>query len=283
MSLTIGKRVAAISMARNDDFFIRKWVDYYGSQLGKENLFLILDGHDQPIIDAMHGINVIRVPHVKFNRSQGDRNRARMVSYFGKGLFKRYHMVIAHDIDEALVVDPKVGMSLVEYISALPKKASFSALGLDVGQHIKLEHPIDPHKPFLEQRSYAQVSSRYTKPVLACRPITWGSGFHRIKWRNFRIDPHLFLFHFGLVDYERTKKKVDSSPLKASGWKGHFDRRLELFELIANAQPHNGDECFRRARRLQSCLRPLYALNKPGTGKKATIVLIPERFKRCYV
>jgi hypothetical protein len=41
------KKIAAITMARNDDFYLRKWVAYYGAQLGKENLYIFLDGLDQ--------------------------------------------------------------------------------------------------------------------------------------------------------------------------------------------------------------------------------------------
>lgn len=32
------KRIAVLTMARNDDFFLRKWVEYYGRELVKENL-----------------------------------------------------------------------------------------------------------------------------------------------------------------------------------------------------------------------------------------------------
>lgn len=283
MSVTKPNRVAAITMARNDDFFIRKWVEYYSAQLGVENLYLILDGHDQSVTEIAEDVNVVRVPHVKYNRSQGDRNRARLVSYFAKSLFKRYDNVIAHDVDEILMVDPALGISLRDFISLLPQKSSYSALGLDVGQHLNLETAIDPSKPFLGQRNYAHISSRYTKPALACKPITWGSGYHRVKWRNFRIHPNLYLLHFGLVDYERTAEKVKNSPLKESGWKGHFDRRLELFDLITNAKPVNGDECFNKSRKIQSWLRPIYALNKPGTQKERVIVRLPERFKQCGV
>jgi hypothetical protein len=39
--------IAVISMARNDDMFIQKWITYYGNHFGEHNLFLILDGMDQ--------------------------------------------------------------------------------------------------------------------------------------------------------------------------------------------------------------------------------------------
>ncbi len=271
--------IAAVSMARNDEFFIRKWIDYYGRQFGRENLFLILDGHDQALPEGHETINVIRLPHAAMSRSRGDRNRARMVSYFARALFHRYQVVIAHDIDEFLVIDPAVNINLSDYLRAVSGRSSLSALGLDVGQHLDEEKAIEAGSPFLEQRSYAHVSARYTKPVVALRPLTWGSGFHRIKGRNFRIDPNLFLFHFGMVDYEMSVGKTGNNDLLKSGWTGHFDRRLQLFELIRNSQPVDGDSFFRQARRRQSVLRPFYALNKPGMLRDKPIIKIPDRFR----
>ncbi|MFO7576049.1 MAG: glycosyltransferase family 2 protein [Bacteroidales bacterium] len=271
--------VAVISMARNDEFFIHKWIDYYGRQFGRENLFLLLDGHDQPLPQGHETINVFRVPHAEMSRSGGDRDRARMVSRFARALFHRYDIVIAHDIDEFLVVDPALNIGLSDYLSAVSGRSSLSALGLDVGQHLEEEQPIDPTRPFLEQRSYAHLSARYTKPVAAFRPLTWGSGFHRVKGRNFRIDPNLFLFHFGMVDYEMSVGKTGSNDLLKSGWTGHFDRRLQLFELIKNSQPVDGDSFFPKARRGESLFRPLYALNKPGMLKDKPVIKIPDRFR----
>jgi hypothetical protein len=273
------KSIAVISMARNDDFFTPKWIDYYQKQFGAENLYLILDGHDQPLPDAHASINVIRVPHRKLSRAQGDRNRARLVSFFARALFHRYDIVIAHDIDEFLVVDPKQNQTLAEYLQRPTAAASISALGLDVGQHIEQEEAIDTTRPFLEQRSFAHVSARYTKAVVATRPLTWGSGFHRVKGRNFRIDPDLFLFHFGMVDYERSGGKVADQSLHEAGWRGHFDRRLQLFELILKKEAIQGDDFFAKARRRQSLFRPIYALNKPGMLRENPIIRIPERFK----
>ncbi|MBE0676477.1 MAG: glycosyltransferase family 2 protein [Bacteroidales bacterium] len=273
------KSIGVISMARNDEFFIAKWIDYYGSQVGTENLYLVLDGHDQPLPPGHEKINVIKVPHMKFGRARGDRNRARLISHMAKALFYRYDIIIAHDIDEFLVVDPGENQSLFQYLQQNRATTSLSGLGLDVGQHISEETSIDVSRPFLEQRRFAHISARYTKPVVAFRPVTWGSGFHRIKGRNFHIDPNLFLFHFGMVDYEKSKSKVGDESLHKSGWTGHLDRRLQLFDLILNNKPVDGDSLFRQARRRQSLFRPLFALNKPGMLTEQPIVTIPERFR----
>ena len=43
------RRIAAITMARNDDFFLNRWVRYYGEALGYEHLYIYLDGLEQAI------------------------------------------------------------------------------------------------------------------------------------------------------------------------------------------------------------------------------------------
>jgi hypothetical protein len=273
------KKIGAVSMVRNDQFFIPRWIDYYGKELGHENLFLFIDGHDQPLPDDHAAINVIRLPRQRLNRSRGDKNRIDLISNFTKSLFLRYDIVIAHDIDEVLVVDPDQGLALSDYLQKPVKSASLSALGLDVGQHLGLEQPIDPSRPFLEQRSYAHVSARYTKAIVAFRPLKWGSGFHRVRYRNFHIDPNLFLFHFGMVDYDISKRKMEDQLLLNAGWRGHLDRRYELFDLITKKSAVDGDAFFEQARRRESLFRPLFALNKPGMLPEKPVIRIPDRFR----
>ncbi|MDA8595049.1 glycosyltransferase family 2 protein [Flavobacteriaceae bacterium] len=269
--------IAVISMARNDDFFIPKWVAYYGDQFGKANLYLILDGLDQ-IKPEDQEINCIRVPHKKLSRAKGDKNRVAIVSNLAKALFKRYKRVIACDIDEFLVLDPKNKNSLYNYLIQSHSGASISAQGIDVGQHIKLEKEISVEQPFLAQRNYGLVSSRYTKPVVALQPIQWGSGFHRVKGKNFHIDQNLFLFHFGMVDFQRSTGKTKDQSRIDQGWTNHLDRRFELFKIISEGVPAEGDEVFDKYRIIQNWKRPLYAWNKPGTLTKESLIKIPQRF-----
>lgn len=273
------KRIGVLSMVRDDEFFIRKWIHYYGSQFGHDNLFLILDGQEQPYPAGHEKINVCRLPYKSHNRARGDCERSRIISFIAKALFYRYDIIIAHDIDEFLVLDPNCRQSLAEYLQRPITYASLSALGLDVGQHRETEKPIDPERPFLEQRSFAHVSARYTKPVVATEPLTWGSGFHRVKGRNFHIDPNLFLFHFGMVDYDSATAKMEKQALINAGWSGHLDRRYLLFDLIAKKKAIDGDRFFTKARKRESLIRPLYAWNKPGMLKEKPIIRIPERFR----
>ena len=272
------KAICALTMVRNDAVFIRKWVAYYGAELGRKNLFVILDGHDQDMPEGCEGANAIFLPKLHTNVVKGDRRRARVMSHFAAGLLYHYDMVIGGDIDEFVVVDPSTGQTLAQYLSSLPPRASYSALGMDVGQHIRLENRADFSKPLLSQRKFAMLSSRYSKPSILMKPVTWGSGMHRIKGHNFKIDPNLYLFHFGMVDQKQAEVRENDEDLIKAGWGKHMARRGNLLKIIEAATPLEGDSYFATARKLQQNRRPIYALNKPKMIKGNPVVRIPERF-----
>lgn len=273
------KTIAAITTVRNDEFFLAKWIRYYGEQFGQAALFVVLDGHDQEKVAGCDAVNFISVPHEEVGRAEGDRSRALFMSDLAHKLFSDFDIVIATDVDEFIVVDPRRGISLAEYLSDHSERSSLSSLGLDVAQNRKLEAALVPDQPILDQRRFAIVSSRYTKPNITFRPLTWGSGLHRIKGENYRIDPHLYLFHFGLADYEMTMQKRSEESHVAEAWSKHLDRRERAFEHISNAEHVHGEEFFVRARRRQTWLRPLFALNKPLMVPKNVVIEIPERFR----
>ena len=47
-------------------------------------------------------------------------------------------LVIGTDVDEFLIVDPMLGVSLAEYLSTAEVRGSLSALGLDVVRHLDM-------------------------------------------------------------------------------------------------------------------------------------------------
>ena len=273
------KLIAAISMVRNDSFFADKWISYYGKHLGFENLYLFIDGMDQPLPKQASKINCFQIQHQNLNRTEGDRHRAKKISEFACKLYPKYHSVLAMDIDEFLIVDPKISFSLKTYLQQDFKSASCSALGLDVGQHPKLEKAIDLKSPFLSQRKFAKISDRYTKPIVSFKPIKWGAGFHRIKGKNYKIDSNLFLFHFGLVDLKSAQKKSDITELSSQGWRGHLNRRFELFKTMENETAQDGDFLFDKARDFLNRKRKWYSWNKPAPLKGRSLIIIPKRFQ----
>ncbi len=273
------KRIAALTMARNDDFYLRKWVEYYGAQLGRENLYIFLDGLDQVVGDFCAGTHAQAVEKIGSQVIEAEKGRLRFLS--GKAaelLAGGYDLVIGVDADEFIIADPKLGMSLPEYLSTLRIKDSVSALGLDFGQKIGEEEEIQEDEPFLHQRHYAQLGTRYTKPSIIAKPLVWGSGFHRIKGHNFHIAKDLYLFHFGYFDLARIQGRYEDKDRMDQGWGKHMHKRSRTIRLVTEKKALDFERWTKFARRCQTVCRPPYAWNKPGMMELKIVVRIPDRF-----
>jgi len=277
------KKIAAITMARNDDFFVEKWISYYGAELGDENLFVFLDGEDQNKPKNAGKATIIVCEHKAQKRTRGDKTRISRISLFAADLLKTYDLVIGTDADEFLIVDPQVHQSLREYLSQISCSPSVSGLGIDVGQNLNTEKKIDRLLPLLSQREYALVSSRYTKPVVISQAVTWGAGFHRIKNHNFFIDKNLYLFHFGSADFDMIKQKFSDNDKIATGWNKHLQKRTKTITLVTKKTALNADIYLPIARKIQISLRPIFAWNKPTMGCLKLIIKIPDRFKNLKI
>lgn len=269
------KRIAAITMARNDEFFLNRWIKYYGAQIGEENLYIYLDGLDQKIPSGAGRANITKLPHKEEERQRGDKTRILLLSDLEKKLFADgYDIVIGCDCDEFLVVNPKLNMTLQQYLSGIHAHTTVSGLGLDVGQDLNSEPALDMNAPFLTQRKYALLSTRYTKPVVLFRPATWGSGFHSVKGHNFHIDKNLYLLHFGSVDLDMIKNKLGD---RAASWNTHLEKRARTITIVTNTKNKNKSK--KLARIMQTILRPIYDLNKPAMLGLKWVTKIPESFK----
>ena len=274
------KRIAAITMARDDEFFLSRWIAYYGKQLGTENLYILLDGTDQKIPKNAGNAHITKLPHQNMSRANGDKYRIGKLSDLANELLKIYDIVIGCDSDEFLIVDPNTKKTLAQYLSNIKIKTSVSGLGLDIGQHMTKEQSLDMDAPLLEQRGYALLSTRYTKPVVLSRPARWGSGFHHVKGHSFHIDKNLYLLHFGAVDMEML---VTKAAARGTDWVNHLRRRGNgTINAVTNKPAHN-EKYLRRARIMQRIFRPIYAIGKPGMLGIKWVVKIPNRFKKTSV
>lgn len=274
------KKIAAITMARNDEFFLTRWIKYYGEMIGTENLYIYLDGTDQKIPKNAGTANITKLPHTDMTRSVGDKYRIGLINDLAKKLLKTYDIVIGCDCDEFLIVDPAANKNLAEYLSELKIKNTVSGLGLDIGQNMKMEQTLDITKPILEQREYALLSTRYTKPVVKNAPLDWGSGFHSISGHNFHIDKNLYLLHFGAVDMQMLEHKAAS---RGPDWLNHLRRRGNgTINAVTNLPAHD-EKWMKYARIIQTFARPIYAFDKPGMFGIQRVVKIPARFKNSGV
>jgi len=276
------KRIAALTMVRNDNFYLRKWVEYYGGQLGQENLYVYFDGLDQEIPAFCAGVHTQKVEKIGTNVVEHDKGRLKFLSARAEELFAGgYELVIGTDADEFVVADPKLGLSLPEFLSRLDIRDSVSALGLDFGQKLGEEPDIVEDRPFLQQRHYAQLGTRYTKASVLARPLPWGSGFHRIKGKNFHIAKDLYLFHLGYFDQKRIVERFSDPSRLEQGWEHHMKKRSRTIRLVSALKALDFDRWTRFARRCQTLVRPPYAWNKPAMMGIRIIVRIPDRFQNC--
>jgi hypothetical protein len=274
------KKIAALTMVRNDDFYLRKWVEYYGAQLGKENLYIWFDGTDQAIASFCEGTHARLHEKIGTQVVSAEKGRLKFLSEQAAALLAQgYDLVIGVDADEFIVVDPARGLSLAEYLSQQKIGVCLSALGLDFGQKLGEEPDITEDAPFLRQRHYAQIGTRYTKPSILAAPLTWGSGFHRIKGHNFHIAKDLYLFHFGYFDMKRLQDRFQDKDRLAQGWGKHMQKRSRAIRLVTELPARDFDTWTRRARLCQTLVRPPYALNKPAMFGLRIIVRIPDRFQ----
>lgn len=273
------KRIAALTMVRNDDFYLRKWVEYYGRELGKENLWIYFDGTDQTIAPFCEGTNAFLHEKIGNQVVAAEKGRLRFLSERAASLLEQgYDLVIGVDADEFIVVDPKREISLREYLSAQKIGVSLSALGLDFGQKLGEEGDITENEPFLKQRHYAQIGTRYTKPSIVAKPCIWGSGFHRIKGHNFHIAKDLYLMHFGYFDKRRLEERFSDKDRLSQGWGKHMAKRARTIRYATELPARDFDRWTKFARICQSIVRPPYAWNKPAMFELRIVVRIPERF-----
>lgn len=272
--------VKVVTMVRNDRF-LPKWVDYYGSEFGKQNLYVFFDGEDQEIPECCEGVNTQLIPKMQGNVVSTEYQRSRFLSKCAGDLFAGgADMVIATDADEFLVVDPDLGLSLSEFLKRLPNHACHSGLGVDVLQHLPEEAAIDFDRPFLEQRHRGWLYSRYTKPSVMTRPKTWGSGFHRVKGENFHIAKGLYLFHFGGADLEYLRNISSDVSRVSGGWTRHQLKRQRAIRKISKVKAGDWEKLVKLNRLMQTLCRPIFAINKPTTFGLKYVARIPERFQK---
>ena len=272
------KKIAAITMARNDEFFLTRWIEYYGREIGESNLYIYLDGVDQPIPANAGKANVIHRERVVEHVVAAEKRRLGFLSDVAAELLKTYDIIIGVDADEFLVVDPSCGKSLQTYLSEIDINPCVSGLGMDIGQHLNNEATLNYQKPFLKQREYAYLSTRYTKPSVISKPVRWGSGFHRVKGHNFRIDPNLYLFHFGSVDMEMIRMRFQDKDRMATGREKHIQKRAQTIHFVSKMRALKSESWLNLARIMQTIFRPIYALNKPAMLGIRMIVKVPKRF-----
>lgn len=190
--------VAAVTMVKEDPFFLRTWVKYYGDLLGRENLYVINHGRGETVAREAQGCNVIGIP--EGNPKHFDQARWKLLNGLLNGLNAYYSHVIIGDVDELVVVDPKLGVNLKDWLQDDPRGRVTTPLGLEVLHHPDLE-PEGVADRILGPRRFVRTLLRYSKPCVISKDVKLSRGGHFSSSPQLDAPDHLYLFHLKYCDF----------------------------------------------------------------------------------
>ena len=190
--------VAALTMVREDLFFLRAWLQHYGEVLGRENCYIVNHGRGEAVADLAAGCNIIGIPgdpHRNF-----DMKRWRLLNNLVMGLRSYYDHVVVGDVDELVVVDPASGKSLLEYLWDAPLRRVLTPLGLEVIHRIDIE-PEAVGARILGPRRHVRLAPHYSKPCVVSVGTKIARGGHFTQHGKLHAPDDLYLFHLKFCDF----------------------------------------------------------------------------------
>lgn len=186
-----------MTMVRDEAVMLPRWIDHYGRHLGVENLVVLDDNSVDGSTDDLP-CTVYRLPPPPWDRGWG-KTRAQLVNGLAVGLLACNDAVIFADADEFLVPDPRLYDDLRHYLAARADRDVIAPVALEVMHLTRLEPPLQPDRPVLDQRRFVKFSPVMCKPLVKRVRRPWAPAFHAIEAR-FEVDPELFMFHLKFAD-----------------------------------------------------------------------------------
>ena len=194
-------QVAVWTMVRDENYFLRLWVNYYSKFLPCEHIFILVDGADSFLPDGLDGCQIIVLPKSKIVEGWDER-RWQFLSHFASALATRFDVVLGGDVDELVVLDPKVGLNPITYILERAEGQVISPFAIEVVHRIDLEPALSLGEPVLGQRRFGRLNASYCKPCIHRGPIRWSLGQHYADYPELILSKDLFLFHLRYLDAE---------------------------------------------------------------------------------
>ncbi len=188
---------AALTMVRDDTFFLDLWLRHYGELFGRENCYVVNHGRGDSVAKMAQGCNVIGIPgdpHRNF-----DMKRWRMLNNFVMGLRCYYKHVVVGDVDELVVLDPLAGTDLLSWLAQQRTRRVLTPLGLEVIHRIDLEtETIGAH--VLGPRRHVRPAPHYSKPCVVSAGTKIARGGHFTQYDRLHTPEHLYLLHLKFCD-----------------------------------------------------------------------------------
>lgn len=188
-----------MTMVRNESFMLPRWLEHYGTLVGKPNLVVVDDATTDGSTTGLD-VTVLRLPRDGKRDPSFDAQRARMVSALGTALLHYADIVIYVDVDEFLVIDPWVYQTFEDFLRRVPDNGLVAPLGLNLLHVQSREGRFDSSRHILEQRRFVKFVPAMCKPVVRrSAAARWTPGFHGAT-APYSIDPGLLLIHAKFLD-----------------------------------------------------------------------------------
>jgi hypothetical protein len=189
---------AALTMVREDAFFLKAWLRHYGGILGRENCYIVNHGRGEAVARLAEGANVIGIPgdpHPNF-----DMKRWRMLNNIVQGLRCYYTHVVVGDVDELVVVDPADGRGLLDFLAKTKPRRVLTPVGLEVIHRIDIEHD-EIGACILGPRRHVRPAPHYSKPCVVSHGAKIARGGHFTQFDTLIAPDPLYLFHLKYCDF----------------------------------------------------------------------------------
>ena len=198
--------VAAVTMVRDDAFFLAAWLRHYGGLFGRENCYVINHGRGEAVAEQAAGCNVIGIPgdpHRNF-----DVKRWGLLNNLVGGLRRYYRHVIVGDVDELVVADPEFGQDLKGFLEAAPEGRILTPVGLEVVHRVDIEEaPVET--AILGPRRHVRLAPHYSKPCVISTPAKLSRGGHFAQYPKLHTPDQLYLMHLKFCDAGQYSAAMD--------------------------------------------------------------------------
>lgn len=279
--------VGAMTHVRHEHFFLEKWIAHYGAIVGRENLFVVIDGDDwEPQVD-LTGIRTEVLLDAPRERGENDSFMARKMSSRANDMLReRCRYVMRMDVDEYVVVDPATGLDWEGALAEVDEAGYLFATGVDIIQSGPETSPLAPGAPILSQRRHGYVCPPYSKPFVISRPANWANGGHRLLNLPVKMSGNFILFHLALADAQVAEDRI----MARGGRDQHRSMRKHQFgrlRMIGEIDPATTLP-FEEAREIALAEFPVDKQGRPAARPKPPRhdaaeargfpVIVPDRF-----
>jgi hypothetical protein len=280
----------ALTFAYNENFFLPRWVAYYGAQLGVENLFVLDHGSSDLSCLGLGAANILSVPRSAYDEIK----RVDFASHMHRALLNYYDAGFVMDADEFVIADPRKYRSLADFVDRTSAEA-LTAIGLELYHVRAVEHEFVDSLPILFQRRHVIFDSWMCKRSFARIPMQFGGGFHTSNQPTV-FDPDLYLIHLKNFNFNhRVLRQATTAKWTYAGSFGtHAKRGTEsvgaVFETVDSlVATHQVSAAFDFREEIELCLGRTvvnpsgeFDFNLNGGFQGATVHLVPPEFRDLF-